>query len=57
MKYISLLLSCQGLFLGKITWEEGMLLEPSRRVRKCKGLQNRVILFHLKRKSALPVAV
>jgi hypothetical protein len=57
MKYISPLLICQGFFGGQITWEEGMLLEPSRRVRKCKGLQNRVILFHLKRKSTLLIAV
>jgi hypothetical protein len=26
MQYILLLLSCQGFLLGKITWEEGMLL-------------------------------
>ncbi len=26
MKYISLLSSCQGVFLGKITWGKGMIL-------------------------------
>jgi hypothetical protein len=26
MQYMSLLLSCQGFLLGKIAWEEGMLL-------------------------------
>jgi hypothetical protein len=57
MKCISLLLGCQGFFLGKITWGEGMLSEPSRRVRRCKGVQNLVILLHLKRKSTLPIAV
>jgi hypothetical protein len=50
-------LDCFGFVLGKIAWEEGMLSELKWRVRKCKGLQNRAILFNLNRKNTLPIAV